>query len=173
MDCSKTKDLIVKLNIYLFLLVAQTFVFQAHAKPCESKEYRQFDFWIGTWQVSNTQNEQVSHSEISLINDGCSLLEEYSTPSGYTGKSLNSFNFATKLWHQTWADNSGLVLTLHGQFNGKSMILSNHANQNSLVLNQITWTPNDNGTVRQHWQTSEDNGKTWQTAFDGLYTKLK
>ncbi len=36
----------------------------------------------------------------------------------------------------------------------------------------ITWTPNADGSVRQHWETSED-GKTWKTAFDGLYTPRK
>lgn len=163
----------MKYTVYLLLLLIQVFAFQTHASACESEEYRQFDFWLGTWEVSNPQNDQISKSKISLINDGCTLLEEYSTSSGYKGKSLNSFNSATKLWHQTWMDNTGLVLILNGQFDGQSMILSHHAIKSSAVLNQITWTPNVHGTVRQHWQTSKDNGKTWQTAFDGLYTKVK
>lgn len=32
---------------------------------------------------------------------------------------------------------------------------------------RITWTPNADGTVRQHWEQSTDGGKTWTTAFDG------
>jgi hypothetical protein len=39
------------------------------------------------------------------------------------------------------------------------------------VGNRITWYDNDDGTVRQHWQVSKDGGKTWNTAFDGLYRK--
>ena len=38
-------------------------------------------------------------------------------------------------------------------------------------LNRITWTPNQDGTVRQHWENSRDEGATWQTVFDGLYTR--
>ena len=34
---------------------------------------------------------------------------------------------------------------------------------------RITWTPNADGSVRQHWETSTDDGKTWKTSFDGLY----
>jgi hypothetical protein len=29
----------------------------------------------------------------------------------------------------------------------------------------------DGGKVRQHWESSADDGKTWTTAFDGLYAK--
>ena len=38
-------------------------------------------------------------------------------------------------------------------------------------LERITWTSNPDGTVRQHWEQSTDGGKTWTTAFDGLYRK--
>jgi len=40
------------------------------------------------------------------------------------------------------------------------------------LLNRITWSPNADGTVRQHWEVSKDRGTSWQTAFDGLY-KIK
>jgi len=39
------------------------------------------------------------------------------------------------------------------------------------VRNRISWHDNSDGTVRQHWETSADAGKSWQTAFDGLYRK--
>jgi hypothetical protein len=29
------------------------------------------------------------------------------------------------------------------------------------------------GHVRQHWETSNDAGKTWTTAFDDFYSKVK
>jgi hypothetical protein len=37
---------------------------------------------------------------------------------------------------------------------------------------RITWTPNSDGSVRQHWESSTDNGKSWQTGFDGLYRRI-
>ena len=33
---------------------------------------------------------------------------------------------------------------------------------------RITWTPGADGTVTQHWETSDD-GVTWTTSFLGLY----
>ena len=37
---------------------------------------------------------------------------------------------------------------------------------------RITWTPNDDGSVRQHWKNSADNGMSWQTSFDGMYHRV-
>lgn len=39
------------------------------------------------------------------------------------------------------------------------------------LRNRFTWTENADGTVRQHWEVSKDQGESWQTAFDGLYRK--
>ena len=39
------------------------------------------------------------------------------------------------------------------------------------LRNRITWTPNSDGTVRQLWEVSKDQGESWQTEFDGLYKR--
>ena len=44
---------------------------------------------------------------------------------------------------------------------------------NKETLNRITWTANDDGTVRQVWASSEDDGQNWRTLFDGLYTRVE
>ncbi|NMP30730.1 hypothetical protein HII17_04060 [Thalassotalea sp. M1531] len=142
---------------------------------CSSEEYRQFDFWIGEWQVTNPANNQVSISKISLINNNCSILEEYQTPSGYQGKSLNIYNQQTKQWHQTWVDNTGLLLQLNGEFKQGVMTLSGLTvdNKGQEVLNKISWKKLSDGRVNQVWQTSTDKGKHWQTLFDGYYQKIQ
>jgi hypothetical protein len=35
---------------------------------------------------------------------------------------------------------------------------------------RITWTPEGDG-LRQVWETSSDDGKTWEVAFDGQYRR--
>ena len=137
---------------------------------CTPAAYRQFDFWIGEWDVVNQQppagrTPPVSKSRISRILNGCAVLEEYETPGGYAGK---SFNFRDKAgrWNQVWIDNGGQPLFLKGGMEGQSMVLRDESNP----INRITWSPVEGGKVRQHWETSKDGGKTWQTSFDGLYT---
>ena len=39
-------------------------------------------------------------------------------------------------------------------------------------FNRITWTLNEDGTVRQYWETIT-NGKDVIVAFDGLYKKTQ
>ena len=144
-----------------------------HANPaCSSKEHRAFDFWLGKWQVTTSADKVIRHNHISLINNGCTLLEEYSTPSGYLGKSLNIYDSSSKQWYQTWTDSSGYLLQLSGGMVDGSMVMTGTSFvKQQTVLQKITWTPKANGTVRQHWQSSSDNGKSWQTVFDGIYTK--
>jgi hypothetical protein len=38
---------------------------------------------------------------------------------------------------------------------------------------RITWTANADGSVRQLWESSDDEGKTVTVAFDGLYRRRK
>ena len=39
--------------------------------------------------------------------------------------------------------------------------------------NRVTWTPHEDGSVQQVWETSTDGGETWTTVFDGQYVKAR
>lgn len=141
--------------------------------PCASAEYRQFDFWLGDWEVE-AKGKVAGYNKISRLYGDCILREEYRTANGaYVGTSLNGYDAARKLWHQTWVDNQGLVLLLDGRFEQGHMRLEGKSPtpDGGTQLDRITWTPNANGTVRQHWEQSTDGGRSWTTAFDGLYKK--
>ena len=40
------------------------------------------------------------------------------------------------------------------------------------ITHRISWTPLDDGRVRQHWAVSPDAGETWHEVFDGYYTRI-
>ena len=84
------------------------------AKPCQSSEHRQFDFWVGQWDVFATSGKKVGENRIELIADGCALLEQWTGNGGVTGKSLNIYDTIDRRWHQTWVDNGGTLLMLAG-----------------------------------------------------------
>jgi hypothetical protein len=145
----------------------------APGAACTPAAFRQFDFWIGEWDVVNQRppagrTPPVAKNRITRILDGCAVLEEYETPNGYAGKSLNFHDGRSGKWHQVWIDNGGAPLFLEGGPQGASMVLRDKPA--SGPINRITWTPMEGGKVRQHWETSNDAGGTWQTSFDGLYT---
>ena len=139
-------------------------------KPCTAAEFRHFDFWLGDWDVSAPANPgAVSRNRISSINDGCTVLEQYTTSSGYVGTSLNFYDATRKVWHQTWIDNQGGGLFIEGGLVGESMVMSTTGDP--VNVQRITWTPLPDGRVRQHWESTTDSGKTWTTQFDGYYSK--
>ena len=146
-------------------------------KPCDSQEYRQFDFWLGQWDVFLPDGKTAGASVIQSFADGCALLENWSGTGGFTGKSINIYDITDKQWHQSWVDNSGSRLNLDGKFADGKMLLwtdaPNPSKAGAILRQQITWTKNADGSVRQLWQTSEDAGKTWVIVFDGKYVRRK
>ena len=141
--------------------------------PCSSEQHRQFDFWVGRWDV--TANDQpAGTNEITLAHGDCVLKENWTSAQGnFTGSSLNLYDAATDRWHQTWVDTTGNLLELNGGLQDGSMVLQGErpTQEGGMSLQRITWTPNEDGSVRQHWETSTDGGDSWSTVFDGLYEK--
>ncbi|AKE52978.1 hypothetical protein [Kangiella geojedonensis] len=139
--------------------------------PCSSEEYRQFDFWMGEWEVFNPKGKKVGENKIEKILGGCSLQENWRGASGNIGHSYNIYDRTKKQWHQTWVDNTGTLLELNGGKEGDSMVMSGVTKgKGGDVMNTISWTPNGD-TVRQVWSVSTDNGESWKVIFDGLYKK--
>lgn len=144
----------------------------AWAGACDSPEHRQFDFWLGDWRVHATDGKFVGLNRIASEHDGCAVHERYATGRGYSGESLNVYDAGRRVWRQSWIDNQGLVLLLEGGLRAGSMVLEGETRdaQGNATRHRITWTPNPDGTVRQHWQTTDARG-AWSTAFDGLYSR--
>lgn len=146
----------------------------ARTAPPAPPEARQFDFWLGDWEVWAANGRKAGDNRIESILDGHVLRETYQTPGFYRGTSTNAYHAAQRRWEQYWVDNTGLVLHLTGGLNtAGEMVLSGagRSSQGAPTVERITWTPNADGTVRQHWEQSADGGKTWSTAFDGLYKR--
>jgi hypothetical protein len=79
---------------------------------------------------------------------------------------------ARKVWHQTWVDDGGPLLTLEGRWDGKHMIMEGMAPApaGGMAKQRITWTPAADGSVRQLWESADAKG-AWTVVFDGKYTQ--
>lgn len=143
--------------------------------PCAAPERRQFDFWIGHWNVVDEKGKPAGSNDVSSILGGCALQENWKGAGGSSGTSLNLYDAAAKKWHQSWVDSSGDLLLLDGQLRDGRMVLEGKRKgaKGRTVTDRITWEKvhGDADRVRQLWQTSEDGGKTWTTAFDGTYIR--
>ena len=143
---------------------------EAAAKPCASPEHRQFDFWVGDWDVTRPDGHIAGHNRITPILGGCALREEWTGAQGNQGTSLNAYDGDSHRWRQTWVDQGGTVLLLAGRLEDGKMILQSGEGASR---QRITWTPLADGRVRQLWDSSSDGGKTWKVEFDGIYAKKK
>jgi len=45
--------------------------------PCRTPEYRQFDFWIGDWEVQDPAGQIVGHNLVALEQSGCLIVEHW------------------------------------------------------------------------------------------------
>ena len=144
----------------------------AAAVACESSEHRQFDFWLGEWNVHAPNGQLAGANSIKTEYGGCVLHERYTTSRGFSGESLNVYDSARKVWHQTWVDNSGTLLLIEGGMRGESMVLEGETTgaDGQVTKHRITYTPNGKGGLRQHWESSGADGK-WTTTFDGAYSR--
>lgn len=143
--------------------------------PCSSANHRAFDFWIGSWTVTNPEGKRAGHNEIIAIQGGCALQENWTSADGsYKGTSYNFYDALSNRWHQSWIDNQGGVLQLSGGLKGDHMVLTSEPtrNQNGQVqTDRITWIPGSDGSVQQTWERSTDDGQHWQKVFHGIYRK--
>lgn len=152
--------------------------------PCTAPEFKQFDFWLGDWEVRNASGQIVGRNRITKRHGGCVVQEEWESARGNSGSSFNIYDANTKQWHQFWVDaggtnwlsseKDGSPATLRGGIRGDAMVLTSHPDSlPSIGQVRATWRPLPDGGVRQTFESSSDGGKTWTMSFDGYYHKTK
>ena len=147
---------------------------QQNAAPCQGAELnRQFDFWVGEWDVQTPQGQHAGSSTVQNILGGCVILENW-TGLGSQGKSFNAYNQALKKWQQFWVDDTGTTTLYTGEVIGNQMrYVADAGLQNGQQARRMTFTKLDDGRVRQLGETSSDGGKTWTVAYDLFYVRKK
>ena len=142
------------------------------ARPtCDATEHRQFDFWLGDWTVTEG-GQPAGRNEIRADLSGCALFESWTSVNRSRGRSVSFYDRARRHWHQTWIDDRGGALELDGAWTGGRMVLSQESGEpTARTVNRITWTPNADGSVRQHWEVRKSGAAAWETVFDGLYRR--
>lgn len=144
-----------------------------HRPPgCSSPASRQFDFWLGSWDVSISGKPGIiAESSISLHDQGCVILEEWRPFGGASGHSINAFDGTDKRWHQTWVDASGRRTDFVGTFEkgvlrldgGEPIPGKPNAKQR---MNYEALSPD---SVRQWGEALDEKTGQWQVTWDLTY----
>jgi len=139
---------------------------------CTAAEHRQFDFWIGSWEVRNGAGKLEGTDRVTREYGDCVIQEHFRSDDGSSyGASFAFFNAPDKKWHYTWVDNLGAYELFAGTLVNKSMVFTGSTSTptHPHVLERMTWTPLSNGRVRQLWLASINGGKSWITLSDVYY----
>lgn len=167
-------------TIIFLVLLSATFSFEAKAQskkaPCDTQKHKEFDFWVGDWNVYNKDGKIIGTNKLVKMQSGCVMQENWESKAGPSkGTSYNYVNLTDNSWNQVWVDNSGFSLVLKGNLKDKSMVLKSKLvkSKRGNYYNRVTWTPNEDGSVTQVWDYLSEEGKVITEAFRGIYKKKK
>ena len=145
--------------------------------PCSLQPRSQdFNFWIGEWDVYATRTKTlVGHSIVQAISGGCGLLENWTSATNHTGKSVNYYDPAAGKWEQDWVGSAGdLQHYLNGEYKDGAMHFSyKKIVQGQPVSGNFMFYNIDKDTVRQYQDITDDNGKIISVSYDLTYIRKK
>ncbi|TAF31383.1 MAG: nuclear transport factor 2 family protein [Cytophagales bacterium] len=153
-----------------------------HAQqPCSADSVRGlFDFWIGSWDVYNSNEQLVGRSEVYPVLHSCAVVEDWE--SGYirqafvyAGKGFSTYNTQTKQWQQIWVDNAGnTTLYLKGRKENNKMLFWTEPfvhNADTTIVKKLSYEYLNPFLIKQNAEISYNNGQTWQTEYSLQYRR--
>lgn len=143
---------------------------------CTSAESRQFDFWLGEWDVSPGQSPVIiAESTITLHDQGCVILENWRPFRNAHGHSINIYDATDSKWHQTWADASGTRTEYSGTVDAEGVMrldnLSPPQPGAPPARQRMNFQRVDANTVRQWGEAYDPAQQTWTTAWSFTYRR--
>ena len=141
--------------------------------PCEADErHRDFDFWIGDWNVYQN-GTYAGQNRITSLLGGCLIFEQWESASGSLGKSFNYFDPGKNHWRQIWIADSGTMIEFTGEARDGGIFYTAETTDpetGQVTRHRFEFTRHAEGGVRQFWAISDDAGKDdWTTIWDGHY----
>lgn len=143
--------------------------------PClDDERFQAFDFWVGEWDVHLANGTLAGTNRIEKAEQGCVLIERWTSANGGTGRSINYFDAAEGEWVQVWNAAGGTQIDIRGGMTDAGMLLEGRIHY---VTNGTTapfrglWTPLPDGRVRQFFEQSNDGGTSWTPWFEGFYAR--
>ena len=142
---------------------------------CSGAHYRQLDYWIGDWDVVESeapQGEAVARARIEPIAAGCALHELYQQSDGLIGDSILAYDAVRGQWQQTWVTNRGSFMVIAGSLEQGALVLEGdvHTGDGRTIRQRIAWQKRGED-VREWALMSKDGGKTWSPAFDVVFRR--
>jgi hypothetical protein len=158
--------------LLIIALMLATLPIAARAAGCSAPQYRQFDFFVGHWNVYDPHGDLVGTDVVETELRGCVVSERFTGNDGGVGIGLSGYQYPTRTWYQDFMGDHGLLVTLRGRPSGSAAMVLNGDDyiHGKHRLDRGVWTVRGN-EVEELWTGSTDGGKTWTTIFDGFFRR--
>ena len=145
---------------------------------CNTPESKQFDFWVGDWELSYVDEGKAgtSRNHVTKILGGCGVMEEFAGAPGtrLEGRSVSTFDRLARKWKQTWVDNTATYLDFTGGWIDGRMILTREAELGGKRFRQrMVYQDIRTDGFKWLWQRSDDDGRTWTTNWEIDYKRAR
>ncbi len=123
-------------------------------EPCATGPHRDFDFWVGEWDVTNNATGQEgSTNRVENLLDGCLIAENWTAANGSRGRSLNSYDADIGMWRQTWVPANPLgIIRMAGGLDAEGVMTMDGERITAggiAILDHYEWEVVEPGVVEQ------------------------
>lgn len=125
-----------------------------------------FDFWIGSWEVTDPSNGSRGRNTIRRILGGKVLEERFTFP-GPDGKAYRGRSHSVQVdgrgWCQTWVDSTGLYLDFVGDVTPGGMRLEREMRTaDQLVRQRMEWSEVTPDSLVWRWMRAADGAEEFE-----------
>jgi tetratricopeptide (TPR) repeat protein len=145
--------------------------------PCESMPAaREFDFWLGRWEVRMPNGTLIGYDSIQKRDGGCAIHEEWAGSGGSSGTSMLFYLPSREQWRQIWVGSGATMIDMAGSLIDGEMRMEGtieYADQNLVLAFRGTWTTAADGRVRQRMEEFDIATQSWRLWFDGIFRRVE
>jgi hypothetical protein len=153
-------------------------------RPCDLPEGKQFDFWVGDWDLTWPAGQGNSKDQpgkgtnhIEKILGDCIVQEHFENSiTHYQGMSVSAYSPQLHEWRQTWVDTDGSYLPFNGTFHDGVMELRTPMHKGpdgTTITSRMVFKNIKPDSFDWDYQISKDDGKTWVDNWSIHYMRRK
>jgi hypothetical protein len=138
---------------------------------------RQFDFWVGEWDCSWSDESGLHSGTNSVYLDlgDAVVVESFDgRPSlEFQGLSFSVYDRTAGCWRQTWVDSEGSYLDFAGSFENGVMELRRTGEVDGAPwLFRMRWENIERDSLDWSYERSDDDGDSWTTLWAIAYSRV-
>ncbi len=164
--------IVTSIAIFLILSAGMAIVVIGTAAQSEGEaeaalppEARQFDFWLGNWNLAIGSGSSKSQITSFGVGGGIATLENFSNG---LGTSVSIYDTREQKWYQTWFDQDQLLIEVSGEFQNGRMVLTGQETRTTTgvkMSGRESWFNITDNQWDFLYEVSANGGQTWQQNF--------